>query len=94
MVIISLYKPNAILHNLYIMTNEQKAAHLSRLKQLAENYERKVSFTVTDVTPTGYGPGPNAGELPEMIHLTTEEQAQRRSRCEADTIQRARKAGR
>jgi len=78
------------------MTDEQKAAHLKHLKELADSYYKRqgFAFTVTDVTPAGYGPGPNAGELPEMVHLTTEEQAARRSRCEADTIQRARRAGR
>ena len=76
------------------MTITQKAAHLEHLKQLAANYERKIGFTIIDVTPAGYGPGPHAGELPEMVHLTTEEQAARRSKCERDTIERARKAGR
>lgn len=73
------------------MTIEQKAAHLNHLKQLAANYDKKVNFTITDVTPAGFGPGEHAGELPEMIHLTTEEQVKLRSRNEADTIQRARK---
>ena len=72
------------------MTTEQKAAHLSHLLKLADAYDKKVNFTITDVTPAGYGPGAHAGELPELAHLTTEEQAARRSKCERDTIERAR----